>query len=330
MSLKTAILFNGAASYIAQEAGMLDLLIGMGLNIQKEVKFIGGLSSGALMTFAVNAAFCENPPLPWEDFKEKVLFPLKTKNIYTETSHPYNTEPLRELLTRISSNIGYHTLRNLPFDSAILTLADVNLKTCWLNNIPKVIKTLPKGYSHIYKSIREHQLELELVSALMCSTAIPSAFPRQELYYSPGERITNLIGKPAYFSDGGSAGVFKRFQEFFNTYNEKFDKIYFISPNFTSSEEDAYKLIDAGDINSAVKKIDPQHIMDEATNEFIEELKEYNANNDLADAIYYCKPEVSGYDPLNFNQEKEQYNKTMVWGHENPDKIAININSIAN
>ncbi|NES24293.1 MAG: hypothetical protein F6K41_36615 [Symploca sp. SIO3E6] len=341
MPLKSAILFNGAASLIAQEVGMLDLLLGnitdvpgVGLNIPQDVKFIGGLSSGSLMTFFVNAAFSENPALTWDSFKNDILFPLKTEDVYNGTHglfQPYNTEPLNSLLTRICNQVNYHTLTDLPFDSAILTVAKVNYRTCWLNNIPQVINKLPQGYFHVYESIRQHELDLELVSSLMCSTAIPILFPQQELYYQDGDgkqSITKYSGLDAHFCDGGTIGIFRRFEEFFEIYGEKFDKIYFISPNFPSIEEEAFKLIDAVAPKLAAAKLDSHHIIDHHTNECIQELKEYNSDCRLANYIYYCQPEVSGYNPLNFSEETEQYNDTISWGRCNPDKIAIDINSI--
>jgi hypothetical protein len=48
----------------------------------------------------------------------------------------------------------------------------------------------------------------------------------------------------------------------------------------------------------------------------------------LANTIYYCKPEVEGFNSLNFSNEKEQYDATIAWGKNNPNKIAIDINSI--
>ncbi len=229
MSLKNAILFNGAASFIAQEAGMLDLLLGnipgvpgVGLNIQEDVKFIGGLSSGSLMTFVVNAAFCKNPILTWDEMKNNILFPLTTQQIYDpESPIPYDTSPLHSLLTNISNQVNYHTFQDLPFDSAMLTTADqlsVPLKTCWLTNISKVAQEVPQGIKHVYEEIRKHQLNLELVSSLMCSTAIPLTFPAQKLYYKDGNNthpITHYFGLDATFRDGGTLGVFKRFSEFF-------------------------------------------------------------------------------------------------------------------
>jgi len=345
MSLKTAILFNGAASYIAQEAGILDLLLGnvegvpgVDLNIQRDVKFIGGLSSGALMTFIVNAAFCENPPLIWEDFKKDILFPLTTKQVYNnELPIPFDcdTSPLNSLLTDISKQANYHTLRDLPFESAILTLAlsitlVPPLKTCWLTNIPKVAQELPRGINHVYESIKNYHVDLELVSSLMCSTAIPITFQTQKLYYKDGAQthpITHYLDVDARFADGGTEGAFKGFQEFFDTYEEKFDKIYFISPDFPNTEQEVYKLLGEVDLKSAAEKIHPERFIDRKS-EFVKELKEYNCDGHLANEIYYCQPEVSGYSPLNFDQEEEQYNDTISWGQSHPDKIAININSI--
>ncbi len=105
---------------------------------------------------------------------------------------------------------------------------------------------------------------------------------------------------------------------FFEAYEEKFDKIYFISPNFASAEEEAYKLIDESDWKSAAETISADYIMDKYTKEFIKEIKEYNSNGCLANYIYYCKPEVTGYNPLSFDEEEQQYNDTISWGTEQP------------
>jgi len=345
--MSTAILFNGAASYIAQEAGILDLLLGniegvpgVGLNTQ-DVKFVGGLSSGAIMSFTFNAAFCNPPKLSWDDFKEKTLFAMTTDKVYTG-DNPFDTSPLRELFKDITKQVGYNLIKDLPFDSAILATnvyLGLNTKTYWLTNIAKVANVLPSETVKfaIAKNIKEHQLEIDLVSLLMCSTAIPLTFPAQNLYYqndsSTLETIKNSSGTAAKFVDGGVGDelVFSDYQEFFEVYGEKFDKIYFISPNFAKTEAEALQRISLGKRSGALEEgspMEPILIMDTWTKEFLKSIKDYNSGGRLANTIYYCKPEVEGFNPLDFSQEKEQYDATIAWGKNNPNNIAIDINSI--
>jgi hypothetical protein len=68
--------------------------------------------------------------------------------------------------------------------------------------------------------------------------------------------------------------------------------------------------------------------MDTWTTEFLKHIKNHNSDGRLANTIYYCKPEVEGFNPLDFSNEKQQYDATIAWGKNNPDKIAIDINSI--
>jgi predicted acylesterase/phospholipase RssA len=349
--MSTAILFNGAASYIAQEAGILDLLLGnvegvpgVGLN-SKDVKFVGGLSSGALMSFTFNAAFCDPPKLSWDEFKQNTLFTMTTDKVYTGEK-PFDTSPLRKLLQDITEQVGYNLIEDLPFDSAILATnvyfegLKLKTKTYWLTNIAKVASVLPSQTDEleIAKNIKEHQLELRLVSSLMCSTAIPQTFPEQKLYYKGNSilplPIKNSANIAANFVDGGVGDglVFSDYQEFFDTYGEKFDKIYFISPNFAKTEAEALQRISLAKRSGALEEeepaIDPLLIMDTWTTEFLKDIKNYNSDGRLANTIYYCKPEVEGFNPLDFSNEKQQYDATIAWGKNNPDKIAIDINSI--
>lgn len=74
--------------------------------------------------------------------------------------------------------------------------------------------------------------------------------------------------------------------------------------------------------------IDPLLVMDTWTNNFLKDIKAYNYGGRLANTIYYCKPEVEGFNPLNFSNQREQYDATIAWGKNNPNKIAIDINSI--
>ncbi|HEY9814130.1 MAG TPA: hypothetical protein V6D31_11460, partial [Candidatus Sericytochromatia bacterium] len=333
--MSTAILFNGAASYIAQEAGILDLLLGnvegvpgVGLN-SKDVKFVGGLSSGALMSFTFNAAFCDPPKLSWEEFKQNTLFTMTTEKVYTGEK-PFDTSGLRKLLQDITEQVGYTLIEDLPFDSAILATnvyfegLKLKTKTYWLTNIAKVASVLPSQTDEleIAKNIKEHQLELRLVSSLMCSTAIPQTFPEQKLYYKVNPLLSlpikNSANIAANFVDGGVGDgmVFSDYQEFFQAYGEKFDKIYFISPNFAKTEAEALQRISLAKRSDALEEeepaIDPLLIMDTWTTEFLKDIKNHNSDGGLANTIYYCKPEVEGFNPLDFSNEKQQYDATIA------------------
>ena len=214
-------------------------------------------------------------------------------------------------------------------------------KTYWLTNIAKVASVLPSQTDEleIAKNIKEHQLELRLVSSLMCSTAIPLTFPQQKLYYKGNFilplPIKNSANIAANFVDGGVGDdlVFSDYQEFFEVYGEKFDKIYFISPNFAKTEAEALQRISLAKRRDALEEegepaIDPLLTMDTWTNNFLKDIKAYNSGGRLANTIYYCKPEVEGFNPLDFSNEKEQYDATIAWGKNNQNNIAIDINSI--
>jgi len=150
---------------------------------------------------------------------------------------------------------------------------------------------------------------------------------------SEHQAITRRFHNPAKFKDGGTRGVFKRFKEFFETYGENFDNIYFISPDFLKNETEAYKLIEAEDLESEQNTIELSMELslnfNDLTNKFIHELKSYNLDGRLANKIYYCKPKINnGYNPLDFSHEKEQYSDTISWGRSNPSDIAIDINDL--
>lgn len=285
------------------------------------------------MTLAFNVAFSETPALTWDQFKTEKLFPITTEQIYTGTTKPYNTSGLRNFLEGICNDVGYNILTDLRLDSAILIAGVYGLQTYtyWLTNIAKVAEKLPEGTLVVGQNIKTHQLQLEVLSSLLCSAAIPSYFPKQELYYidATGRKpIVNRAGENAKFLDGGTGGIFSNFIKFFQTYDQKFDNIYFISPNFAKTEEEAVQLLSTGRANLSSNDEDALFFMDSGTKKFIKEIKAFNVTKTLANNIYYCKPEVTDHSPLDFSQEELQYTQTIDWGKTNPTKIAIDISTI--
>ena len=329
---KNAVIFNGAASLIAQEAALLDLLIEPErgrLSLSQGNTLLAGLSSGALMTFIVNAAFSDKHPLSWPGFKEKYLFPLKTDQIYKFRWWPHvhlDTSPLRALMNEVNGGVGYRVLGDLPFDSAVLTASLDLMKTCWLNN---ATHDIPSGDSEIAEHLRKNASTLDVVDCLMCSTAIPLIFPRQRLRYRDGDDtvcIKTRSGKDAMFADGATFGlfhgfgVFHGFRDFFEAYGERFESVYFITPYFEKAWREAEQLEGVRFVSDFI-----HHAMALLTEWFIKALKAYDDEKGLAENIYICMPEIEKFDLLDFETQRRQYNCTKTWGCENPERIAVDI-----
>lgn len=300
------------------------------------------------MSYIFNAAFCENPRLLWDDFKNQILFPMTTNQIYDgKIGDYYNTGRLRELLATITTQVDYRLIQDLPLRSAIVIryaslLASRNY---WLTNIPEVASVLPSSDLPLSTNIKAQQSNLELVSSLMCSTAIPKTFPPQKLYYKDSSNNKSLPIKlgddtEAEFVDGGwgvANMVFSAYRNFFDIYVSKFgkfDQIYFISPKFVETEPAVLERINLANSNGTLAEGDslednPLAIMEAWTKNFLKDIKTYNSAKKLANTIYYCKPEIEIFPALDFSNEKEQYDATITWGQNNRDNIAIDINTIS-
>lgn len=328
MSTQNAVLFNGAAALIAQEVGLVDLLREFeGLEFEQNNTFVAGLSSGALVTFAVNAAFSDNPVLPWQTFKDDILFPITTSDIFTGSllKPPVDTSPLRSLLSSVvNDKCGFKTYSDLPFQNALLTASYMTFQTYWINNVTGEI---PIGNNAINRQLREQTNELDLVDLLMCSTAIPLVFPSQNMRFHECDQeqyIRTFLEQKAKFVDGGTFGTFSGLEAFFNTTGQKFDKLYFVTPNFGKNEQLASEML--GSELSQQNEALVHYMSAEPGNTFAQNLKAYNDTHHLANEIYVCMPDIRYFNPLNFDTQVEQYQLTMQWGKSNPDDIAINLN----
>lgn len=176
----------------------------------------------------------------------------------------------------------------------------------------------------------------------MCSTAIPKTFPPQKLYYEDSSKSSSIKmadGTDAKFVDGGfgvTSMVFAGYREFFETYVskfKKFDKIYVISPKFVETAPDTVAPINLANSNGTLAEADnsgdnPLAIMETWTINFLKDIKNENSGKAFADTIYYCKPEIQVFGPLDFSNEEAQYNATIAWGQNNPNKIALDIKDI--
>ncbi len=184
----TAIIITGAAARIPQEAALLEQLYYSGE--LKDVTFISGVSSGALNAVILNAIL--ERKYTWKRYRE-LLFSITNQSIFTSSNQnlPVNTEPLRQLLTKVlHDTLGYRKLKDLPYPTSLSTVS-LSIKS-WAD----------LTYRLSNKKINaESDPELDLVEVLMASTAFPLAFP-------PVRISKNKTLPEGRFIDGGTTTDF--------------------------------------------------------------------------------------------------------------------------
>lgn len=179
----TAILITGAAARIPQEAALLEELYNRGL--LEDVVFISGVSSGALNSVMLNGILSGS--MIWAEYRD-ILFSIRNSDIFIQEGKklPVNTEPLRRFITEVvEGRLGYHTIGDLPFVTAISVTrtGDLDLKNRVYRMCSRKINT-------------ETDTTLSLVDILMASTSFPVAFPPV--------RISNVMTIPdVKYIDGG-------------------------------------------------------------------------------------------------------------------------------
>ena len=180
----TAIVITGAAARIPQEAALLEQLYYSG--DMKNVVFISGVSSGALNAVMLNAIL--DRKYTWKQYRN-LLFSITNKDVFYSTDKPLpvNTDPLRELLTKVlHDTLGYKKLRDLPYPTSLSTVS-LNIKS-WADHTFRLSNL---------KINMESDPELDLVEVLMASTAFPLAFP-------PVRISRNSTLPDGRFIDGGT------------------------------------------------------------------------------------------------------------------------------
>lgn len=319
-----ALMITGAAARISQEVACIDKLIETkGLTINEDNTLLAGFSSGSLNLLALNACFRKNSPLNWdEDYKNKVLWQLTNAKVYTKQhglhTHVFDTSPLRETLNGFLSAMGATWFGDLTFDSFVLTFSDHKLTTEWAKQFGN-----------------NNQQNLNASDLFMASTAIPIAFPWQEINAKPNEEKNFPNG---HFSDGGTGGQFKGFETYIGQYvkdNGIFEDLHIVSPMREASEESLaalHKGLDGQSLEQDVK----EHLSNFASNssfsafvKFLIEIQDWEkTNGKLAQNIYVSIPRMEkNFGILDFNSELEQYKATCNWIDQNPGQFAMPIAS---
>lgn len=312
--MKTAILLTGAAARISQEVAIIDKLIEKkGLEINQSDTMLAGFSSGSLNIAAINGCFRDNDPKSWKEFYQKqVLFKINSGDVYKPKLPPFDTKPLRNTINNFLDNLGYKLMKELPFNSFVLTFSRSEFETLWA------------------ASFAEKQYYLNLSDVFMSSTAIPIVFPAQEINCEAGHSSNFPDGK---FNDGGTGGTFAEFEQHLGEYVKEhgpFDKMYVVSPMREKSAKDTEELLK--DIESDHHVVLSEHFLGNISmktfTKFLEKLKDWNkTNGDMAKETFVCIPDLDKNFPiLNFDLQEKQYNSVCDWADANPDNLAIPLN----
>jgi predicted acylesterase/phospholipase RssA len=318
--LSNAVMVTGAAARISQEVASIDVLREQGLVINEDSTMLAGFSSGSLNLLAMNACFRNDNPLNWDtDYKQNTLWSLTDAKVYTK--YPgihipiFDTTPLRGTLNTFLGKMGAVNFGDLAFDSFVMTFSGLKLKTEWANTFQEV-----------------NQKDLIASDLFMASTAIPIAFPKQEIGVKPGgER--NFPG--GHFRDGGTTGQFKNFEDHIGQYvldNGSFETLHIISPMREAGDAEIAKLHE-GLGHESLKELEKAElgkfaasISFKAFMKFLVAIQAWQkANNTvLAKEILICIPKMkSNFGILDFNQEEAQYNAVRDWIKANPSEFAV-------
>lgn len=340
--MKNAILLTGAAARITQEVALLDKLIEkFGLDINPDSTVLAGFSSGALNISGINGCFRKNNPASWNDyFKNQVLFPIKTEEIYTREKvlMPLNTQPLRKKIETYLDVLECKTFKDFEFETFILIFSFFGLKTIWSHN------RNPK-----YE-------DADLSDLLMATSSIPIIFPEQEirnLEKELPELIQENIDNPIVavvekalqsnllkekYADGGTAGSFMNFEEEIERHineNGKFNQIFVISPMREVSPKDwdtlkaflpTHNRIDLDLKEFVLLKQFLSMISQNGFDRFLKQFHKWTRKHEIANEIFVSVPNLKENFPMMiFDMQKEQYDAVVDWADKNPDQLAVPI-----
>jgi predicted acylesterase/phospholipase RssA len=294
----TAVIITGAAARISQEAALLEHLYDKGM--LNDVVFISGASSGALNAAVLNAIL--NGKYTWKEYKE-ILGRITNDDIFIKNGQklPVDTEPLRNLITRIvSERLGYRTLSDLPFSTSFSV---VNLKA-----IPQKDRTIRLCNRRINP---ESDSTLGIVDVLMASTSYPFAFPPVKI------RNVQTIPDINYY-DGGIASdhvPYRALIEFEKYSGFEVEKMIIISRKRDTISNTNMELKALG--IDRFKFFDKMGVSPEAISNrgFYKRLKDIESESPLlAERTYVYVPDFQDeFLMFDFSTLKQQYEVTANW-----------------
>lgn len=318
MTNKNAVMITGAAARISQEVACIDKLIEKkGLTISQDHTILAGFSSGSLNLLALNACFRNRSPLSWDKaYKANILWKLTNDKVYTKNGARiplFDTAPLRQTLNSFLEEADVSYFGDIDFEAYVLTFSDRKLKTEWAATFGS-----------------DNQGNLDASDLFMASTAIPIAFPSQEI----GDNGNDRNFPKGHFSDGGTGGQFKHFEDSIGAIalaNGPFESLNIISP----MREEGIAEIEAlkqGLHGQTLKQLSQEELGKLAANmsfgafmKFLEAIQKWQIKNGpLANQINISIPRLDkNFGILDFNQEEAQYKAVCNWIDDNPGDFAV-------
>lgn len=323
---KNAIFLTGAAARISQEVAILDKLMSeKGLEPSQDDTLLAGFSSGSLNLAALNSCFKTDAPNSWNKYyKAKVLFPLKTDQVYKfqpSRKSLLNTKPLRKTLDKFLEKMKCEYFGDFSFEAFVMAYSreDKEQRTHWAN------------------SKNKSQGNLKASDLLMASTAIPILFPEQEIS-SRGKDRDFPFGD---FWDGGTQGTFKNFEKYMDEFiakNGSMDTMHVVSPMRQSPEQEGkfmLKQMREMQAKSGLEQEKADGILDDVKDflskismnsflKFLFALQDWNKDNSKIKDIYVSIPEMErNYPIIFFGKQRKQYKAVKDWLELNPDKLAV-------
>ncbi len=313
LETRNAILFTGLAGRISQEVAIIDQLIQKKkLILSPEQTFLAGINSGSLNICAINACFRKSNPINWEnDYKKGFLKNLSNDSIYQKSDdNLWDHSHLKHTIEAMLWDMNIERLSDLDFNSFILTYSVEKEKTFWAG-------------SH-----RNWHEDISVRDLILSSMAIPNIYTPKEI-----KGIDNLpTGLPlGAYIDAASHGNFKHFKKKLRKEtkrNGKFEKLFVLSPmRENNTLLDTRKLYESAQVDHNLLTDYIFHISKAGFNKFLNKLQKANQNNNFAESIYVCIPEMdSNFDFFDYENQLQKHRKVYNWFEDHPDRLAIEIN----
>jgi predicted acylesterase/phospholipase RssA len=308
MEKRIAFVISGAAAFIGQELALCKALIEGLYPKGEKLKpvVLAGASSGSLSSVMVDGILREKAQpgsgITWDRLENEILFPMKNKNVFKKgflagvpndlvnmlaKGFVLNTKPLRKTLHKFIASDEFLGYKKLGDAQSNLFLSSVNRETAQVTR---------------FNSHNPRHENLSMVDVLMGSTAIPAAFPHQE-----------IAGMSGNWTDGGFGTDSVPVDALMEL--EKFDELYVITYDHRPKKINYREKRLLGNITFALKNMLSAAFP-------LQLFGALSLVKEKQNAFLYMPIVTGDYSFLNFGQMQPQFEETAKWASQN-DPIKI-------